>query len=103
MLSVPKESTDGSRRALTRGGVGIYLWTGDVDSGRIAFGDARAIGLATEAEPGLVSSFDDGTAFAVRANYVVYRQPGGDWPYGVAVTPADETVQLGSCTDLRRT
>jgi hypothetical protein len=85
-----------------------YLGTGDVDSGCVAIGDAKAMELASEAEPGLESSLAGETDFAFRANYVVYRQPGGDWPYGVAVTPADDgpveavriETDLGAASDF---
>ena len=63
-----------------------FVRTGDVDSGRVAVGDAAEIERASDAEPGLPDSPAHNRRWAKRPGYVVFAMPGGDWPYGVAVT-----------------
>lgn len=72
-----------------------YLGTGDVDSGRCAVGDADAMAAARGTDGELPDGLDpSGTAVtAVQPGYMVFRIPGGDWPFGVEVTPVEGPVE----------
>jgi len=72
-----------------------YVGTGDVDSGRCAVGDADAMAEARGADGDLPDGLDPSgrVATAIHPRYLVFWIPGGDWPFGVEVTPVEGPVE----------
>ncbi len=71
-----------------------YVGTGDVDTGRCAVGDAAALAETLDAGGRLPEDTDaDPPETVVGQRYVVAWIPGGDWPFGVEITPPEGPVE----------